>query len=76
MLMTVYDFKRFVDATPKDKQAEVIEQARVVVKVQRVETCKNCGGLFPLLLQTWDDKRRYCDNACKQAAYRKRKAKR
>ena len=70
MLMSIYDFKDYVKKLPKVEQVAQLESAQVVVKVAERKKCEHCQQLR---MFEWSRLRKYCNNACKQKAYRARK---
>lgn len=70
MMMNIYQFQKTISGLSTTKQKEILDRARVVVENPKIEKCEGCGQL-PLL--NWRSSRKYCNNACKQKAYRARK---
>ena len=70
MLMTIFQFKDHIKKLPKVEQVAQLEAAQVVVKVEQRETCEHCQQVR---MFAWSPLRKYCNNACKQKAYRARK---
>jgi hypothetical protein len=70
MNVSFFEFKSIVQRLKPATLEDVLKRARVVVKNPNVERCEYCKQI-PLIL--WRAGRRYCNNACKQKAYRQRK---
>jgi ferredoxin len=70
MQMSLYEFKTHVSQLPKKDQAQILDQARVIVARSKIDHCEGCGQIP---LTTWRGSRRYCNNACKQKAWRSRR---
>ena len=72
MRMTIYQFKDHIKNLPEAERDAVLEKARVFLESPKVEACEGCHQI-PLI--KWRRSRRYCNNACKQKAWRDRKEK-
>lgn len=74
MIMTIEEYKNMYKSLPTDyARKSVVSRTRVIVTSEPVTRCENCQQM-PLM--AWRGDRRYCSKACKQKAYRQRKAKR
>ena len=72
MVLTFTEFQRVFQAATPYAQKDIIKRARVIITVEPVEACQQCGQI-PLMV--WRADKRYCSKACKQKAYRLRKEK-
>jgi hypothetical protein len=70
MNVSILEFKTIVSKLSPAALDDVLKRARVVVENPKAERCEFCKQI-PLM--SWRRDRRYCNNACKQKAYRQRK---
>ena len=72
MNVSFFEFKNIVKKLKPETLDDVLRRARVVIKNPSVERCEFCKQI-PLI--AWRGNRKFCNNACKQKAYRNRKDK-
>lgn len=70
--VTFEDFRMIVKRLSPAALDDVLKRARVVIANPKVERCEYCKQI-PLM--SWRRDRKFCSRACKQKAYRNRKAK-
>ncbi len=70
MLISIYQFREHIKQLPKTEQARQLESARVILESPERTHCEHCKQLK---MFAWSKNRKYCNNACKQKAYRARK---
>jgi hypothetical protein len=69
-MMTIFQFQKQVSSLPVQSQKDILDRARVQVVNKAVDACEGCRQI-PLI--AWRGNRKFCNNACKQKAYRQRK---
>jgi len=70
MSLTIYQFQKQISKLSSADQKAILDRAVVVVKSPVVERCGFCGQIP---LKQWRRSKKYCNNACKQKAWRSRK---
>jgi hypothetical protein len=67
--MTIYEFKNIVSKLSGEALQETLDHARVLYSKQINTCCEYCHAPAS---ESWTRSRRYCNNACKQKAWRSR----
>ena len=69
MQMSIYEFKDHIKNLPEAERESVLQRARIRIENPKIGACEGCHQI-PLI--KWRRSRRYCNNACKQKAWRSR----
>ena len=69
MQMTIYQFKDHIKNLPEAERESVLQRARIRIENPVVEVCAGC---HKIPVSSWRRSRKYCNNACKQKAWRNR----
>lgn len=64
-VQTLSEFKNSYTQLPPNERTEVLRRARVHILRQKFNQCQSCGD-------PTENGKKYCDNACKQKAWRMR----
>jgi hypothetical protein len=70
MVMTIFEFQKMTSTLNPYALKSVLSRARVSITSRPVEACEHCKQIP---LTTWKPGRRFCNNACKQKAWRVRR---